>query len=65
MTGRWVNFGEEIELTGQQRTVLFPLIAERLAGYLKEDALVDAVARLSPTIPPRRHRARKPDRGAG
>jgi hypothetical protein len=44
MTGRWVNFGEEIELTGQQRTVLFPLIAERLAGYLKEDALVDAVA---------------------
>ena len=43
-TGRWVNFGEEIELTRQHGKMLFPLMAEFLAAFLKEDAFVTAVA---------------------
>jgi LPS sulfotransferase NodH len=43
-TGRWVNFGEEIELSPQQIRMLFPLIAECLASYLKAEALLAAIA---------------------
>jgi LPS sulfotransferase NodH len=43
-TGRWVNFGEKPEISREHGKRLFPLMAEYLATYLKQDALVTAIA---------------------